>query len=282
MALLALLVVLEQSNEVGWGWTNVHDEKRTVFLKPMLETQDVGHYLQWLPGIKRVGVNDNDVKFTFGDWYRLDAAHAFTASMLTATSELGGWWQDRLIRMYGINYMVSRTPTRAAHQQEMFQGSSGIRVYANTDVFPRAWTVHQLLVAPNEWNGATMVRDGDFDLRQIAVMVKETPKLDRCDGADNVTGIVDKPGYVQVGVAMACKGLVVVSDNWYPGWTAEVDGRPARIWKVNTVIRGVVVDPGRHQVVMRYRPFTVYFGFACLLLGLGVAVVLQRRKNPSA
>ena len=48
---------------------------------------------------------------------------------------------------------------------------------------------------------------------------------------------------------MACKGLVVVSDNWYPGWTAEVDGRPAKIWKVNTVIRGVVVEPGKHQVV---------------------------------
>ena len=50
MALLALLVVMEQSNEVGWGWANVHDEKRTVFLKPLLETRDVGRYLQWLPG----------------------------------------------------------------------------------------------------------------------------------------------------------------------------------------------------------------------------------------
>jgi len=278
LALVGLLVVLEQSNEVGWGWTNVHDEKRTVFLKPLLETQDVGRYLQWFPGIKRVGVNDNDLKFTFGDWYRLDAAHAFTASMLTSTSELG-WWQDRLVQMYGINFFVSRTPTRPAQQQEMFQGSSGIKVYANLDVFPRAWTVHELLVAPNEWNGATMVRDGDFDLRKIAVMVKETPRLNLCDAADNVTGIVDQPRLVQVHVEMACKGLVVVSDNWYPGWDAWVDGKSAKIWKVNTVIRGVVVDAGRHQVVMKYRPFTVNFGFACLLVGLAVAVVLQRRRE---
>lgn len=279
MALVALLAVLEQSNEVGWGWTNVHDEKRTVFLKPMLETQDVGRYLQWFPGIKRVGVNDNDVKFTFGDWYRLDAAHAFTASMLTSTSELG-WWQDRLVQMYGINFFVSRTPTRAEHQQEMFQGSSGIRVYANLDVFPRAWTVHELMTAPNEWNGATMVRDSDLDLRKVAVLVKETPSLEKCDAADNVTGIVDRAQFVQVKVDMACKGLVIVSDNWYPGWSARVDGQSARIWKVNTVIRGVVVDRGRHVVEMRYRPFSVYFGTACLLLGLGAAVVLHRRTEP--
>ena len=278
MALVALLVILEQSNEVGWGWTNVHDDKRTVFLKPMLETLDVGRYLQWFPGIKRVGVNDNDVKFTFGDWYRLDAAHAFTASMLTSTSELG-WWQDRMVQMYGINFFVSRTPTRPEHQQEMFQGSSGIRVYANLDVFPRAWTVHELMTAPNEWNGATMVRDSDLDLRKVAVLVKETPSLEKCDAADNVTGIVDRAQFVQVKVEMACKGLVIVSDNWYPGWSARVDGQAARIWKVNTVIRGVVVDRGRHVVEMRYRPFSVYFGFACLLVGLGAAVVLHRRQE---
>lgn len=277
LALLGVLVILERGNEVGWGWANVHDEKRTVFLKPLLATQDVGRYLQWFPGIKRVGVNGDDIKFTFGDWYRLDAGHAFTTSMLTPTSELG-WWQDRLAQMYGINFVVSRTPTRTEHQQEMFQGSSGIRVYANLDVFPRAWTVHELIVAPNEWNGATMVRDWDFDLRKAAVMVKETPKLDTCDG-DNVTGIADQPRLVQVNVEMACKGLVVVSDNWYPGWDAWVDGQPARIWKVNTVIRGVVVGKGKHQVVMKYRPFTVNFGFACLLLGLGAAVLLQRRRE---
>jgi hypothetical protein len=278
LALVATLVVLEQSTEVGWGWTNVHDEKRTVFLKPMLETQDVGNYMQWLPGIKRVGVNDNDVKFTFGDWYRLDAAHAFTASMLTQTSELG-WWEDRLVQMYGINYFISRTPTRPGRQQELFQGRSGIRIYQNLDVLDRAWTVHDLIIAPNEWNGATMVRDWKFDLRKSAIVVKNGPRLEKCDAADTVTGIVDKPQFVQVNVEMGCKGLVIVSDNWYPGWDAAVDGKPVGIWKVNTVIRGVVADKGKHQIVMRYRPFSVYFGLVCLLLGLSAAVFLQRRKE---
>jgi uncharacterized membrane protein YfhO len=78
---------------------------------------------------------------------------------------------------------------------------------------------------------------------------------------------------------MACKGLLIVSDNWYPGWRAEVDGRPAEIWKVNTVIRGVVVNAGKHNVAMRYRPFSVYFGFAFTLVGLGAAIVLGRRRE---
>jgi uncharacterized membrane protein YfhO len=78
---------------------------------------------------------------------------------------------------------------------------------------------------------------------------------------------------------MACQGLLIVSDNWYPGWRAEVDGRAAEIWKVNTVIRGVVVNAGKHTVAMRYRPLSVYFGFAFTLVGLTAAIVLHRRRE---
>jgi len=41
----------------------------------------------------------------------------------------------------------------------------------------------------------------------------------------------------------------------------------------------VVVPAGKHTVAMRYRPFSVYFGFVCSLLGLAAAIVLQRRPE---
>ena len=104
------------------------------------------------------------------------------------------------------------------------------------------------------------------------------PPLETCGGADKVRWVDERPSSVRVGVEMACKGLLVVSDNWYPGWHADIDGKSTGIWKVNTAIRGVVVAPGRHVVTMRYRPFSVYFGLLLTLLGLGAAVLLQRRR----
>jgi len=58
-----------------------------------------------------------------------------------------------------------------------------------------------------------------------------------------------------------------------------VDDQAAEICKVNTVIRGVVVNAGKHTVAMRYRPLSVYFGFALTLLGLTAAIVLHRRRE---
>ena len=274
----ALLLIIEQGNEVGWAWAHVRDVNHRALLNALYDTRDLAVYLRSVPGEKRLEINDKDVPFSFGDWYQIPAAHAMTASMLTETSELGGWWDDRLVRMYGMNYAVSRAPTRGS-QQERFTGKSGIKIWHMADTFPRAWTVHQTVVAPNDSAGRDMVRSPDLDLRKTAVMAKTQPSLAQCGGEDRVTGFYENPSQVWVNVEMACQGLLIVSDNWYPGWRAEVDGRAAEIWKVNTVIRGVVVNAGKHTVAMRYRPLSVYFGFAFTLVGLTAAIVLHRRRE---
>ena len=50
-------------------------------------------------------------------------------------------------------------------------------------------------------------------------------------------------------------GWVVVHDVWHPWWQATVDGRPTRIERANVLFRAVPVPPGRHTVVMEFRPF---------------------------
>ena len=123
------------------------------------------------------------------------------------------------------------------------------------------------------------MHDPNLDLRTTAITVGTGPELDSCGGADNVTSIVDQTMSLRVNVDMACKGLLVVSDSWYPGWRARVDGELTEIWRVNTAIRGVVVPAGGHTITMHYSSFSVYAGLACALAGLAIALVLQKRKE---
>lgn len=278
LALVGVLVVVEQGTEVSLGWARVHDPAQMAILSGLTDTRDLKDWLRLQPDPKRIHKNEDDVRFNFGDWYRFDSAYAYGASMLTATNELGGWWSERIGRMYGLNYTLSRKQPREG-LQDVFTGKTGIKIWYDPGAFPRAWTVHQIIVAPNDWNGANMINTWTFDLRTIALTVQSRPALDTCPAGDRVTSIIDKPESLQVSVEMACKGLLVVSDNWFPGWHAAVDGQSAEIWKVNTAIRGVVVPAGRHTVTMNYHPFSVYFGFLCTLFGLAGAIVLQRRRE---
>jgi len=73
---------------------------------------------------------------------------------------------------------------------------------------------------------------------------------------------------------MACRGMVIASETYFPGWQAKVDGKPAEIHEVYGALRGVVVPAGEHRIEMRYRPASVRWGAAGTLCGLVVALAL--------
>src|SRR5436309_1625363 len=77
---------------------------------------------------------------------------------------------------------------------------------------------------------------------------------------------------------MSCRGLLVVSDNAFPGWTASVDGTPAKIHTVDLAIRGIV-EAGRHDITMSYHPLSVKAGLTLTVLGIAASFALALRRE---
>ncbi len=80
-------------------------------------------------------------------------------------------------------------------------------------------------------------------------------------------------------------GIVVLADVFYPGWELSIDGKPAPIYRVNRMMRGAAVPPGKHRLVYRYNPASFRVGRAVSVGGLvallvfGV-IVLRRPDDP--
>ena len=64
-------------------------------------------------------------------------------------------------------------------------------------------------------------------------------------------------------------GVVVVAESYHPGWSALVDGNPARLMPANGAFRGLLVGPGHHRIEMTY-----HIGFAGVLLLLAPLAML--------
>ena len=54
--------------------------------------------------------------------------------------------------------------------------------------------------------------------------------------------------------------LLVLTDIYYPGWIALVDGKKTKIFRVDGLVRGIVVPAGSHTIVYRYFPHTFQLG----------------------
>src|SRR5262249_36610128 len=91
---------------------------------------------------------------------------------------------------------------------------------------------------------------------------------------------------VEIHVRAACRGLLVLSDEYYPGWKATVDGRDARIYPTDVAFRGVPVPAGTSTVVFRYSPSSFRLGLVIAVLAviltaivLGVGYGRQRGRS---
>ena len=67
---------------------------------------------------------------------------------------------------------------------------------------------------------------------------------------------------VDVKVHADVPALLVLSDLFYPGWRATVNGRPADILKVDGGLRGILVSGGDSAVSMHYKPWSFRIGLA--------------------
>ncbi len=66
--------------------------------------------------------------------------------------------------------------------------------------------------------------------------------------------------------------FVVVSECWYPGWIAFVDGEPTPLLKVDHVLMAVPVASGRHEVVLHFRSRTFQWGLMVSLISLAALI----------
>ena len=79
-------------------------------------------------------------------------------------------------------------------------------------------------------------------------------------------------GEVNVEVLSDGPGWLLLLDTWYPGWRAEVNGRPAAVRRADYAFRAVPVPAGRSTVRFTYVPFSFWLGLALAALsalGLG-------------
>ena len=73
------------------------------------------------------------------------------------------------------------------------------------------------------------------------------------------------PLHVEIAAELAEPGMVVLAEQFYPGWRAEVRARgqasrPVQIERTRQVMRGAWLPAGRYRIVYRYRPARVFVG----------------------
>jgi hypothetical protein len=174
---------------------------------------------------------------------------------------------------------------------------SEVEIYENLKAAPRAWFASRVVIAPSVEVLRTIrtgrLTDGaPFDPSETVLLESElfsnrtikTPLAS--SGATAASKVEVKvtayaPQRIELQTANAQPGFLVLSEIYYPGWEAWVDGQRAPVERVNFTLRGVELSPGEHRVEFIFRSPSFRNGAAWLLAGvmlLLLGALIVRRK----
>ena len=189
---------------------------------------------------------------------------------------------DAMYRLMNTKYRV-RLDTVAVQNQRRLQP----RIDIDTSYLPRAFFVYRDSVLSSPEQVSAWMSSRTFDPRETAAMEEDpgfqTPATDQ---PPRWSARIDSYGLntMSLTVSTSHRGILVLSEIYYPGWVAAIDGQPATIHRTDWSLRSVIVDAGEHRVDFRYEPASFRNGAlitavtAVLCLG-GLGISLRRKRT---
>jgi hypothetical protein len=180
----------------------------------------------------------------------------------------------------------------------------GVLVVRNLRALPRAWLVAEAEAVDGE-EALRRIRgesggDGSginggsaqkFDPRRTALLEVGADELPRLPGGalapeSTIRLLQYQPARLTLETNAPTPTVAVISEIFYPGWEATVDGVAQPIYLTNFLLRGVSVPAGQHRIEMRYRAPAARTGalisLSTLLLIILLSVFARRARRAHA
>jgi hypothetical protein len=220
---------------------------------------------------------------------------------------------NNLVDLYSMKYIISVTPIEKDPRFELIysrlEGLQGkredllkentIKLYRNRNPLPRAWLVkdHRVL---DEKSILSILSGKEFNPRKEVLLEEEPggnpPSPPLVKGGEEgglikggeerglvkrgdvegkgVEFISESNNRLQLFVEAKEDNLLVLSDTYFPGWKAYLDGKLVKIFRANYNFRAVSIPPGKHEVKFVYHPLSVKLGVLVTSLGIiGILVM---------
>ena len=196
----------------------------------------------------------------------------------------------KLLDLLNTKYVVTLNTTELENSpawQRVWNGRP--LLYENKNALPRAWFVG-VVKSVTSWEQAMQVMDeAEFEPKKMAVVEGQEMEFMGSwvhgvhEAANSWTGDFDvRPNHLALQCFTSQPSFLVLSESWFPGWLATLDGQPQPLWRTDGVLRGMSVPEGKHKVTMTYAPTEFGVGGFLSMLGIAAVVAMVLVTRPRA
>ena len=178
-------------------------------------------------------------------------------------------YDSKFIDLLNVKYIISFDEINNSNFLKVHQEGATL-LYENKNVLPRAFFVNEIINARDDKEELENLIKDNFDISKSATSQEVVYGKSQNNGSAIFTKYTDQS------FTIATRGdklaPLVISNIYYPGWKAAIDGISTKIYKVNYTFQAVIVPDGQHSIEFKYLPDSFVQGF--YLSGLGVLLAL--------
>jgi len=180
---------------------------------------------------------------------------------------------DRLCVAFLVSDHIESNPAWPLQTKGTWNGAT-FAIHRNPTAMPRAYVVPRAQVS-REGAGIALARIRFADPRQVVLMTEDPLGAREPRQSYTPAAFTEKaPDHLVMQVETKAPGLLVIADTWLPGWSAQLDGRPAPLLRGNHAQRVVPIEhKGRHEIILRYQSPGWQLGLSLTLVSLTIWII---------
>jgi len=202
--------------------------------------------------------------------------------------------KENVLRAFSVQYVTGQYPPLDDNTRFSLAPESEPRDPAWRAVFtlPRAYAVQRVLAAASDDSVLLAMGSPYFQPDQFVLTTDRAAEGSYSSPAScQVRWIEDGPDHQVLEADTEGETFLVITDALFPGWTAMIDGKPAPIYRVNHLVRGLKLPAGHLRIELSYEPegwaaattvtrgaFALWFVIAALW---GFRMFVTRRRAPA-
>jgi hypothetical protein len=185
---------------------------------------------------------------------------------------------ERTLKLWGmqnVGFFVSPAPMRAPGVRlagQVGTDGSSFYVYKNPERLPRVSFPTQIRSVADSSEALAVLNDLTVDPVTTAAVIG-TGETSFLPVASPVIEQWDN-GHIRFSVDLPAAAFARISQTFYPGWRATIDGRPTQIFRTDLALQGLEIPAGRHQIELRFLPTSVIVGATVSVISWAVALGL--------
>lgn len=184
----------------------------------------------------------------------------------------------KLLALLSIKNVISTLPLTQQGlllQKQVSDSGHTIDLYENPDALPNVYFAKQAIpVHTVEHAVEILTSDSSIPGDTVLVEFEATPAATLTRGAVEIKSSGE--GHYTVEVTSPNENaILVLTQTYYPGWRATIDGHEVHIFPVNIKHIGILVPQGNHTIEFRYMPDSFIYGAWVSGISLSVTIFLM-------